>query len=143
MAEVASIIPDLTKIIPGSGRVLVIDDEELVRDTISAILKALGYAAICVKDGQEGLIFLDRQRACGCNFDAVICDLTLPGGMGGIEIVSIIRQTDEVVPVVVSSGYSEDPVMAYPQKYGFSASIAKPFTVTELQKLLNSVLKKQ
>ncbi len=127
----------------GGGRVLVMDDEEFIRDTVEAMLEAKGYETLSVKDGKEALDLLDAERAAGRKVDAVICDLTVPGGLGGKEIVPVIRKTDTAIPVIVSSGYSEDPVMANPKDYGFSASIAKPFTLRELHTLLGALLHKR
>ena len=98
---------------------------------------------MCVKNGKEALTRIEQERANGGIFDAMIFDLTIPGGLGGKEIVSIIRKTDAKVPIIVSSGYSEDPVMADPKEFGFSASIAKPFTTRELHSLLYSLLQKR
>jgi CheY-like chemotaxis protein len=107
------------------------------------MLSAKGYEMLCARDGQEALDRFDEERSAGRTIDAIICDLTVPGGLGGMEIVPSIRKADTTIPVIVSSGYSEDPVMANPKDYGFSASIAKPFTLRELHSLLGRLLKKQ
>jgi two-component system, cell cycle sensor histidine kinase and response regulator CckA len=127
----------------GGGRILVMDDEQFIRDTVEAMLTAKGYETLCAKDGQEALNRFDEERSAGRTIDAIICDLTVPGGLGGKEIVGVIRKKDTLVPIIVSSGYSEDPVMANPKDYGFSASIAKPFTLKELHTLLYSLLHKR
>ena len=75
----------------------------------------------------------------GWPYLAVILDLTVPGGMGGQEAARIIRQRDPALPLFVSSGYAEDPVIAEPGRYGFTGSLRKPFSVAELAKLLANV----
>jgi len=134
---------DNDAVLVSGGRLLIMDDEEFIRETVAAMLGAKGYESICAKDGKEALARIDEERKNGRTIDAIICDLTVPGGLGGKEIVTIIRKTDATIPIIVSSGYSEDPVMANPKDFGFSASIAKPFTLRELQSLLNSLLQKE
>ena len=140
--RVARITPEVIEMITKSGRVLVMDDEEFIRETVSEMLDSLGFNVVCVKEGREALDRIEEERAIGHTFDIIICDLTVPGGLGGKEIVSKIRQTDELVPIIVSSGYSDNPVMANPKQFGFSASIAKPFTIKDLSTLLSSLLQK-
>jgi PAS domain S-box-containing protein len=141
LREIVSPQPMTTQI--KGRRVLVMDDEEFIRDTITGMLDIAGVETICVNDGREALIRIEQERENGRNFDAIICDLTVPGGFGGKEIVLTIRQTDPRIPIIVSSGYSDDPIMADPHNFGFSASIAKPFTLKELHSLLNSLFEKQ
>jgi two-component system, cell cycle sensor histidine kinase and response regulator CckA len=142
-ANAALCEPDSDRAIVAGGRILVIDDEEFIRETVSAMLDAKGYEPVCFKNGKEALAFIEKERSSGGTFEAIICDLTIPGCLGGKEIVSIIRQSDAKTPIIVSSGYSEDPVMADPKAFGFSASIAKPFTLRELHSLLGSLMEKQ
>ena len=71
----------------------------------------------------------------------MIFDLTIPGGMGGKQATEIIRKNNIQVPIIVASGYSDDPIMANPQKYGFTASISKPFSHKELQNILIQFVK--
>jgi CheY-like chemotaxis protein len=125
---------------PGSGRILVMDDEEFIRDTVSAMLSNLGYETVCAKDGNEAIAQFVRHRAAGLKIDAIILDLTIPGSTGGKEVVAAIRESDKTIPVIVASGYSEDPAIAAPMDFGFSASIAKPFTTREISKVLKSAL---
>ena len=125
----------------GSGRILVMDDEEFIRNTLSKMLDQLGYQAFCVNDGAAALAEIDAAAARGAKYDVIILDLTVAGGMGGKEAIAHIRAQDSAIPVIVASGYSDDPVMANPLHYGFSMSIAKPFTLRDLGTALGSLLK--
>jgi nitrogen-specific signal transduction histidine kinase/ActR/RegA family two-component response regulator len=118
----------------GNGLFLIMDDQEIVRKTTGKMLETLGYTAVSREDGQKAVKYFEENRN---NIKAMIFDLTIPGGMGGLEAITEIRKIDKSVPVFVSSGYADDPVMADPQKFGFTASIAKPFTKAELLKVLN------
>jgi len=122
------------------GRILVMDDEPILRSTISDILQLIGYDSCCVSDGREAVkTFIEEQKA-NRNFDAMIFDLTVPGGMGGIEAAGEIKKINHKIPIFVTSGYAEDPAMANPAKYGFIASISKPFIVSELSEILRNHL---
>ncbi|HOW52005.1 MAG TPA: PAS domain-containing protein [bacterium] len=120
----------------GAGRILAMDDEEVILGILSPMLERLGYTTVCVKDGGAALWTFDEARREGRPFAAVLLDLTVPGGMGGKEAVVELRKRDETVPIFVLSGYADDPVMADPRKYGFTDSIAKPFSLGDLARLL-------
>jgi CheY-like chemotaxis protein len=119
-----------------SGLILVMDDEEVIRDTIELMLKALGYDVRCVTNAQDALMEFKRSA-----FAAIILDLTIPGGAGGREVVAEIRKINTTVPVFVSSGYADNPIMAEPEQYGFNGSICKPFKKTELACMLEKGMK--
>jgi len=120
----------------GRGTVLVMDDEEVVREIASRMLQACGYTVLCREDGRGALEFFEQERKAGRVLAGMILDLTIPGGMGGEETVRAIRKLDANVPVFVASGYAEDPVMANPRAYGFTASLCKPFRLAELKAML-------
>ena len=120
----------------GSGTILVMDDEEVILGMLAPMLSRLGYTATCVKEGTAAVAAFTEARTAGKPFAAVLLDLTVPGGMGGKEAVGLLRAIDNTVPIFVISGYAEDPVMADPRKYGFTDSIAKPFTLGDLARLL-------
>ena len=120
----------------GSGRILIMDDEEMVRDTISAMLHYHGYDTVLAADGTEALRLFDQSLQGGTPFAAMILDLTIPGGKGGRETVAEIRKKDLHLPVFVSSGYADDAIVSRPQEYGFTDSIAKPFTRKALIEIL-------
>jgi PAS domain S-box-containing protein len=124
----------------GSGRILVMDDEEMVRDPLSKILVSLGYSVVCLKDGREALDFFIGETKAGRLFTGLIFDLTVPGGMGGKAAVAELRKLNAEVPVFVSSGYADDPVMKDPAVYGFTASLCKPFRIVELSQILEKHL---
>lgn len=123
----------------GQGIFYVMDDEEIVRTAIAAMLQALGYEVIQCETGEEVVASFssktDKESVAGFIFD-----LTVRGGIGGEETLRRIRTIDKTKPVFVTSGYSEDPIMAEPQSYGFVASIRKPFIKSELVEMLKSCL---
>ncbi len=116
----------------GNGRILIMDDEEVIRNAVRAMLSIHGYTVIGAHDGAEAVQQFLRGEREGEPFDAVILDLTVPGGMGGKEAALAIRKQNSNVALIVSSGYAEDPVVATPQDYGFTDSLRKPFTLAEL-----------
>jgi PAS domain S-box-containing protein len=120
----------------GKGRVLLMDDEEIVRKISGAILRQLGYEVEFARNGEEAVKAYGRSREAGRTFDAVILDLTVQGGMGGEKALSKLREIDPEVRAVVSSGYALDPVMKEFGKYGFVDAIAKPYDAEGLKKLL-------
>jgi CheY-like chemotaxis protein len=119
-----------------AGRILIMDDEEVVRDTIGAMLQYHGYDIVLAADGTEALRLFDESRQDGMPFAAMILDLTIPGGKGGRETVAEIRKKDVRIPVFVSSGYADDAIVSRPWEYGFTDSIAKPFTRKALIEIL-------
>jgi PAS domain S-box-containing protein len=116
----------------GSGRILIMDDEQIIRDVATVILKSAGYHVESCTDGQEAVDRHRRRFGTVTAFDAVIMDLTVPGGMGGKEAARLILETDPNAVLIVSSGYSNDPVIANFRQYGFSGAVIKPFSVTTL-----------
>ncbi len=124
----------------GEGKVLVMDDEEIIRDAASEVLHYLGYAVVTARDGEEALHKYKKAQERGEPFDVVIMDLTVPGGMGGKEAVLKLKEIDPSAKVVVSSGYSTDPIMADFREYGFAGVVTKPYSVEELGSTLQKVL---
>jgi CheY-like chemotaxis protein len=124
----------------GSGRILVMDDEELVRDVSSEMLKVLGYEAEFATEGQEAVDCYKAAMDEGRPFDLVILDLTVPGGMGGKETMQKLLELDPGVRAIVSSGYSKDMILAEYKKFGFSGVIAKPYRVSEFSKAVKDAL---
>lgn len=125
---------------PGSGRILVMDDEETVRNVTAEILKSLGYEVTTAHDGAEALELYTRAMKTNTPYDVVIMDLTIVGGMGGKEAVQRLIDIDPTVRAIVSSGYSNDPVMSHFRDYGFSECIAKPYRSADLAALLRRML---
>jgi two-component system, cell cycle sensor histidine kinase and response regulator CckA len=119
------------------------DDEDMVREVLGRLLARLGYESEFARDGGEAIEMFVQADGFGQAFAAVILDLTVPGAMGGKETMARLLEIDPQVKAVVSSGYSDDPIMADFQKYGFSGIIAKPYRISELGKILNQVIMKK
>ena len=124
----------------GNGRILAMDDELQIRTLLSAILRHFGYDTTTVADGVEAIREYQEARAKGRPYAAVIMDLTIPGGMGGKETIRALREIEPNIKAIVCSGYSNDPVLADYQKYGFIARVEKPYRMQELGKALRAVL---
>ena len=100
----------------------------------------LGYEVDCVPEGAQGVELYRSAKQTSRPFDAVMVDLTIPGGVGGKEAFEMLREIDPDVKAVVSSGYSTDPVMADYRRYGFKGVVPKPYTAEELGETLKRVL---
>jgi two-component system, cell cycle sensor histidine kinase and response regulator CckA len=120
-------------------RVLVMDDEEMLRKLLRQMLELMGYAVETVKDGVEAIALYKSQKDSGEPFDAVVLDLTIKGGMGGEQTIRELLKMDPHVKAIVSSGYFDDPVMSDFQKYGFKGAIPKPYGKTDLKKALKKL----
>ncbi len=128
------------EIYKGSGRILVLEDEEVVIGALRRMLRELGYDCEAVGDGRDALRRYDDEFKAGKPFDAVIMDLTIPGGMGGKEAVARLRALYPNARVVVSSGYSEDGALSDHGKNGFDAVLPKPYKFEELAGTLHELL---
>ncbi len=128
------------KPLTGRGRILVMDDEEIVRQAVEAVLNYLGYEVALVEDGLEAIERYTKARDAGQPFDAVIMDLTIPGGMGGKEAIEKLLEIDPAVKAIVSSGYANDPIMADYKRYGFCGVAPKPYRLQEMSNLLHEVV---
>ncbi len=127
---------ETTEAISGAGKILLMDDEELILEVVGEMLSHLGYEAEFARDGHEAIELYKKAKDAGHPFAAVIMDLTIPGGMGGKEAVKKLIEIDPHVKAIVSSGYSTDPIMADFRKYGFCRVITKPFKLNELSEVL-------
>ena len=123
------------------GRILLMDDDENIRKITRMLLENLGYRITTTADGAGALELYHRAREEGDPFDAVIMDLTVPGGMGGKECIKRLLVYDPGARAIVVSGYSNDPIMADYGKYGFRAVVPKPFKVHDLALTINRVIK--
>lgn len=125
---------------PGSARVLVMDDDEVIQEIISEMLQVAGYTVVAAGDGRQAIDLYREAMEKGEPFSVVIADLTIPGGMGGKEMAVDLLAFDPNARLIVSSGYSSDPVMANHAEYGFKAVIVKPYKMEELVATLQQVL---
>jgi CheY-like chemotaxis protein len=130
----------IAKPIFANGKILVMDDEEVIREMATAMLTDLGYEAHTAKDGAETIAMYEESLNDGTPYDAVIMDLTIPAGMGGKETVKKLIELDPYVRTIVSSGYSNDPVMADHKKHGFISVLPKPYQLNDLARLLEHLL---
>ncbi|MCK4839866.1 MAG: PAS domain S-box protein [Desulfobulbaceae bacterium] len=124
----------------GAGRILIMDDEDFVREIATEMLKALGFATDSVCDGQEAIDLYKKAMNTPQSFDAVIMDLTIPGGMGGKEAIAKLLEIDPQAKVVVSSGYAHDPIMANFGAYGFCGVVPKPYRLQTLNDTMHKIL---
>ncbi|MFQ5767169.1 MAG: two-component regulator propeller domain-containing protein [Acidobacteriota bacterium] len=122
------------------AHVLVVDDQEIIQEVVKDMLSLRGYSVVCVSDGDTAVDLYSRAQGSGRPFDAVIMDLTIPGGMGGERIIELLLALDPDVRAVVASGYSRDPVLADHRKHGFRARITKPFDGEQLVRALEQAI---
>lgn len=124
---------------PAHGKVLIMDDEEIIVEMSEAMLTELGYQVATAKDGKEAVELYIKHKNMGSPFDVVIMDLTIPGGMGGEETIKQLKAFDSNVKAIVSSGYSNDPIMANFKKFGFVNVLTKPYQIRELARIIDSI----
>lgn len=134
-------IDQKTELALGEGKILLMDDEESIRTVVSAMLSELGYEVETTSGGAQALEEYMMARETNSPFDLVIMDLTIPGGMGGREAVQRLRELHPEARVIVSSGYSNDPVMAHYADYGFDEKLEKPVEFNELAVTVEKLLK--
>ena len=125
--------------LPG-GRVLIMDDEEIIRAVLARMLEQQGFAVTAVADGEQVVASYRRALAENTPFAVVILDLTIPGGMGGKEAARRLLEIDPAARLIVSSGYSNDSIMADFKHYGFRAAVTKPYSLQELLEALRRAL---
>jgi CheY-like chemotaxis protein len=116
------------------------DDDEILRDFTSRTLTKIGYDVVLSSDGVEAIQQYREAKDSGRPFDAVLMDLTVPGGMGGKETIRKLLEIDPDIKAIVSSGYSNDPIMANYGEYGFKGVVAKPYTLGELTLVIRTVM---
>jgi len=131
---------DEEKLLKGSGRILIMDDDESIRNVLSNMLSYLGYRVVSSQNGEEALEIFSEAHHNGNPFDAVIMDLTVPGGMGGGKLIKRLMEIDPDVKGIVSSGYSNISVMANHEKYGFKGVVHKPYHMEELSRAVFEVI---
>lgn len=126
----------------GKGDILVMDDEAIIREITSNRLSYLGYKCDVASNGDQAVKLYERKVEKGEKYDSVILDLTVTGEKGGKDTIKLIKNIDEEDVGIVSSGYSEDPVLSKFWNYGFDGRILKLYKLEELRVLLSDLLKK-
>ena len=119
----------------GEGRILVMDDDQMIRDLFIEMLSGIGYEIETAKNGIEAFTKY-KDSFDSKKFNCVIMDLTIPGGMGGKETLDLLKNFDPDVKAIVSSGYSNDPILSEYEKYGFMGVITKPFHIEDISEIL-------
>jgi PAS domain S-box-containing protein len=133
-------VPLTDQPLQGSGRVLIVDDEEAIRMLVEFTLTALGYEVAAAETSLRGIELYREALECGKRFDLVILDLTLPGGMGGKDALRKLIEIDPMVNAIVSSGYAMDATMSRYQDFGFRGMIAKPYEAAELARKVGEMI---
>jgi signal transduction histidine kinase/CheY-like chemotaxis protein len=122
------------------AKILIMDDDVLIQNMFVKFLELLGFESVVIDDGNLILERLSEASKQSKPFDAIIMDIVIPGGMGGIETIELVRKNDPNIKVIVCSGYSEHSVLANYKTYGFNERLAKPFDFNDLKKVLANVL---
>jgi nitrogen-specific signal transduction histidine kinase/ActR/RegA family two-component response regulator len=130
----------LEKAISGRGKILVMDDEVMILELVGNMLEHLGYEVDFAEEGETAVRKYKAALASSAPYDAVILDLTIKGGMGGEETIRRLKEIDPSVKAIVSSGYSENPVVANYADYGFCEVVAKPYEMVEFSQKLHRVV---
>ncbi|MCO1603959.1 hybrid sensor histidine kinase/response regulator [Desulfosporosinus nitroreducens] len=124
----------------GQGKILVMDDQASIREVIGGMLIQLSCEPSFAADGEEAILLYKEASERGEPYDAVIFDLTVPGGAGGRQALEEITKIDPQVKAITSSGYCNDAIMTDFKKYGFKAALPKPFCLEELSRVLRNTV---
>ncbi|MFP4347529.1 MAG: response regulator [Desulfococcaceae bacterium] len=124
----------------GKGKILIMDDEEMIRTLLIKMVERFGYQGESVRDGDSALERFTAAKQAGAPFDLVILNLIIPGGIGGRDTISLLKSVDPGVKAIASSGYPNDPVMKNCRLFGFDAAILKPYHMEELKSLLTRLI---
>ncbi|MCP4023641.1 MAG: response regulator, partial [Desulfobacteraceae bacterium] len=123
-----------------SAKILIMDDDNQVRNIAEKIIKKFGFEVGLASEGLQAVEMYEQALKTDAPFDLVLMDLTIPGGMGGKEAVQKVLSIDRKAKVIVISGYSNDPVLANFEEYGFKGMLEKPFKIEELKKIIEKTL---
>jgi CheY-like chemotaxis protein len=124
------------------GKVLLMDDEQIILDVTHEVLKFLGYDVMFAREGGAAIDLYKKEKLNGAPFDVVILDLSVPEGMGGKETIVQLRSFDPGVRAIVSSGYSHDPVVQDFTAFGFSGKLTKPYKINDMKEMLERLISK-
>jgi len=125
------------------GKILLMDDEQVILEVTQEVLNFLGYEVVFAQEGAAAIGIFSRERSAGRPFDLVILDLSVPEGMGGQETFKKLHALDPSVRVIVSSGYTSEPMMTDPKKFGLAGALAKPYRIAEIKTLLETLIPKK
>jgi CheY-like chemotaxis protein len=126
----------------GKGKFLLMDDEQIILDVTLEVLRFLEYDVMFAQDGATALGLYKHEKEAGVPFDLVILDLSVPEGLGGKDTIALLKAYDPAVKAIVSSGYSNDPVVQDFMQYGFSSRLSKPYKISDLKEILEQLIKK-
>jgi CheY-like chemotaxis protein len=126
----------------GKGKILLMDDEQIILDVTQEVLKFLKYDVVFAGDGLAAIDLYKKEKTSGVPFDIVILDLSVPSGMGGKETIEHLMKFDPAIKAIISSGYTNDPVVENFSQYGFSGRLTKPYKITDLKNLLEQLMRK-
>jgi len=121
----------------------VMDDDKSIYETIPKLLQSYGFDVEAARDGAEAIRIYQQSQILKKPVDVFVMDLTVPGGLGGVETIALLREFDPDILAIVSSGYSNDPVMASFREYGFDAVLPKPYNIGDLVRLINRLVSKR
>ena len=124
----------------GNGKILVMDDDEMIRELSCVMLDRIGYEVATAREGAEAIALYKEAQESGQPFGVVILDFTISNGMGGKEAIQKLLEIDPEIKAIISSGYSNDPIMTNFREYGFSGVIPKPCKITELSEIVSNVI---
>jgi PAS domain S-box-containing protein len=133
--EEIEVVEDLVR-----GRILVMDDDEAVRKTTGALLEAIGYDVITVKEGEDTIKAYSELQGTDREIDVVILDLTVAGGMGGAEAIKELQQIDPSIKAIITSGYTDNSIISHYRNYGFDAALIKPCKIEELTTAIQKLI---
>lgn len=122
------------------GKVLLMDDEQVILDVTNEVLRFLGYEVMFARDGAAAIELYRQEQEKGSPFDLVILDLSVPDGIGGKEAFEKLHTLDPGARIVISSGFTNDPMLTDYASFGLNGVLAKPYRITEIKALLENMI---
>ncbi len=124
----------------GKGKVLLMDDEQVILDVTKEVFRFLGYEVMFAREGGAAVDLYNQEKGRGAPFDLIILDLSVPDGIGGKEAFEKLHAADPGAKIVISSGFTNDPMLTDYASYGLSGVLAKPYRITEIKALLEKMI---